>query len=100
MLTYRIAPITEVVKLLLDKGAELKTKDTKSDVPVVGRRGRARGGGGFTGAGYAVQPEDAFFVMPISTCHYVLEDVDLGVGKAKRITPLVAGVEGCLGSAR
>ena len=62
--------------------------------------GDRAGDGGLSSAGHAVQPEDAPLVMPISPCHYLLEDVDSGVREAKRVVLLVGRVEGCLSSIR
>ena len=53
---------------------------------------------GFASAGHAVQPENALLITPISPCHYLLKDVDSGVGKAKRVVLLVIKIEGGLRS--
>jgi hypothetical protein len=56
--------------------------------------------GGLSGACHAAQPEDTFFVMPISPCHYLLADVDSGFWEAKGVVLLAIRIEGCLGSGR
>jgi hypothetical protein len=56
--------------------------------------------GGLSSAGHPVQPEDAPLIIPISPYPYLLEDVDAGVGEAKRVVLLIGRVEGCIGSRR
>ena len=73
---------------------ETRSKTVSIVVFVGDRAGDSR----LSGAGHAVQPEDAPFVTSISPCHYLLEDVDSGVWEAKRVVLIVERVEGCLSS--
>jgi hypothetical protein len=76
-------------------------EETRSQtVSVIVFAGDSAGDRGLSGASHAVQPEDTPFVMSISPCHYLLKDVDSGLGEAKRVMLLVIGIEGCLSSIR
>ena len=62
--------------------------------------GNRTGDSGLSSASHAVQPEDALFVIPISPCHYLREDIDSGFWEAERVVLFVIRVKGCLGSGR
>ena len=78
--------------------ASREEKTCSKALPVIVFLGDSAGDSGLSGAGHAVQPEDAPFVTPISPCLYLVEDVDSGVGEAERVVLVVVRVEGCLRS--
>ena len=78
--------------------ASREEKTCSKTFPVVVFLGDSAGYSGLSGAGHAIQPEDAPFVAPISPCLNLVKNVDSSVLEAERVMLVVGGVEGGLSS--
>jgi hypothetical protein len=80
--------------------ASREEKTCSKTFPIVVFLSDSAGDCGLSGAGHAVQPEDALFVTPISPCPNLVENVDSSILEAQRVMLLIGSVKGCLSSMR
>ena len=60
--------------------------------------GNGTGNCGLPSARHTVQPEDALSVVPISPCHYLIENADTCSLEANRVMLVLVGIEGGRGN--